>query len=118
MIPLLRKRPTNIIIHVGTNNALTNNSIQIKYKLLKLKEYIISVIPTCKVIISRLINRHGYAKAQLTIIKTNELLSKLGIPQIDDSNITCMHLGKKGLHLNSHGTGKLVVNFLKMLKYF
>ena len=117
MIPLLRKIRTNIIIHVGTNNALTNNSIQIKDKLLKLKEYIISVIPTCKVIISRLINRYDYAKVQLTIIKTNELLSKLDIPQIDNSNITCMHLGKNGLHLNSHDTDKLAVNLLKMLKY-
>ena len=83
---------------------------------MKLREYIFSIIPTCIVIISSLINRYDHAKAQLTVTKVNELLSKMNIPIIDNNNITRDHLGKKGLHLNPRGIGKLAVNFVKSLR--
>ena len=97
--PLLRKNPTNIFLVIGTNNAKTDNSVQVAEKLVKLREYILSIIPTCIVIISPLINRYDHAKAQLTVTKVNELLSKMNIPIIDNSNITRDHLGKKGHHV-------------------
>ena len=52
--PLLRKYPTNIFLVIGTNNAKTDNSIQVAEKLVKLREYILSIIPTCSIIISPL----------------------------------------------------------------
>ena len=89
----------------------------IPYKLQKeRREYICSIIPTCIVIISSLINRYEHAKAQLTVTKVNELLSKMNISIIDNSNITRDHLGKKGLHLNPRGIGKIAVNFVKSLR--
>ena len=36
--PLLRKKPSNIILHIGTNNAVYDNSSQIIEKIIKLKE--------------------------------------------------------------------------------
>ena len=35
---------------------------------------------------------------------------------INNDNINEKYLGKKGLHLIPHGTGKLAVNFIKCVK--
>ena len=70
--PVLHKDPTNIFLVIGTNNI--DNSVQIAEKLSKLREYILSIIPSCLVIISSLINRYDHTKDQLTVVtKTNEL---------------------------------------------
>ena len=114
--PLLRKRPTNIFLHVGSNNTQGDNSIQIIEKLIRLKSYILTKLPSCKLVYSSMTYRFDDGKAQLTVEKTNNILDHLGLEIIDHSNITDIHIGKKGLHLNSHGTGKLAVNFLKALK--
>ena len=50
IFPLLRKNPTNIIMHAGTNNAVTENSSQIIRKLLKLKHFITSIFSNCQVV--------------------------------------------------------------------
>ena len=114
--PLLRKKPSNIILHIGTNNAVYDNSSQIIEKIIKLKEYIISKLPDCKLFFSSLIERFDDAKAQLSVLMTNKKLAHLGMEIINNNNIKQLHLGKKRLHLNPHGTGKLAVNFLKILK--
>ena len=114
--PLLRKKPSNIILHIGTNNAVYDNSSQIIEKIIKLKEYIISKLPECKLFFSSLIERFDDAKAQLTVLMTNKKLAHLGMGIINNNNIKQLHLGKKRLHLNPHGTGKLALNFLKILK--
>ena len=35
---------------------------------------------------------------------------------MDNNNITREHLEKKDLYMNTHGTGKLAINLIKMLK--
>ena len=114
--PLLRKNPTNIIIHAGTNNAISDNSSYIFRKLVELKNFVLSLLPHCTVIFSGLIDRYDVGKAQLTVQRTNDLLASSDLKIINNSNIKRSHLGKKGLHMNPHGTGKLAVNFLKVLK--
>ena len=74
------------------------------------------MISSCNVFMSTLINLYDDAKAQLTVTKVNELLMKMDIPLIENQNITCNQLGKKGLHLNQHGIGKLAINFIKTLR--
>ena len=69
----------------------------------------------CNYVNGTLAHRYDDAKAQLTVTKVNELLMKLEIPLIENQNITCNQLGKKGLHLNQHGIGKLAINFIKTL---
>ena len=56
--PYLRKCPTNIICHVGTNNANRDRSDEIMEKLVKLKEYIVSRCPAANIVFSALINRY------------------------------------------------------------
>ena len=55
--PYLRKNPTNIICHVGTNNTRSDSAEQIMEKLVQLKEYIMSKCPSAKLVFSNLIVR-------------------------------------------------------------
>ena len=116
IIPLLRKKPTNIILHVGTNNCINDNSSQIISKLIRLKEFILSHLD-CNLIFSSLIGRWDHAKANLTGEMTNKYLSDLDVEIIDNSNITAKHLGKKGHHLTPYGTARLAMNYIQVLKY-
>ena len=84
-------------------------------KLLRLKEFILMKMD-CKLIFSSLIDRFDDAKAQLTGNITNRYLNNLGIDVIDNSNILRKHLGKKGHHMTEYGTGRLAINFLRVLK--
>ena len=65
----------------------------------------------------QLFNRFDDGKAQLTVKMTNEKLANSDeLSIMDNNNITQEHLGEKGLHVNTHGTGKLAINLIKMLK--
>ena len=46
----------------------------------------------------------------------NERLKKLDFELMNNENIGTQHLGKKGLHLNDHGTGKLAINIIRTLQ--
>ena len=116
ILPLLRKKPTTVILHVGTNDCTSDNSAEITVKLLKLKNFILTTLPTCKIIFSSLIDRFDDANAQLTVKMTNENMEKRELNIIDNSNIIRTHLGKKGLHMNPNGTGRLALNIIKVLK--
>ena len=58
------------------------------------------------------IDRLDDGKAALTK-RLNSLLSESSIDIIDNSNIGHSFLGVHGLHLNEHGVGKLVLNFVR-----
>ena len=115
LIPLLRKRPSVIILHVGCNNCVNENSAQVMKKLILLKDFILSNID-CKLFFSSIIDRCDDAKARLTGFHTNRYIHNLGIEIIDNSNISRKHMGRKGLHLTPFGTAQLVINFLRVLK--
>ena len=116
ILPLLRKKPSTVILHVGTNDATSENSADITIKLLKLKNFILSILPQCRVIFSALINRFDDTKAQQTVMLINKNMVNRGLRVVDNTNITQMHLGRKGLHLNPRGTSRLAMNMLRMLK--
>ena len=75
VIPLLRKEPSFVIIHAGTNDAPYLTSRKILDNLLTLKSFITDNLPNCKVIISTLTLRSDDGKAALTLCQlTNHLL--------------------------------------------
>ena len=76
-MPLLRKEPNVIIIHVGMNNIRTDKPSIIVDKLVKLQEHIIKIAPSTRVVLSTIIRRHDYKQEQLDkkIIETNSLLA-------------------------------------------
>ena len=47
LVPLLKKKPGHIILHIGTNDAVSKTSKQILDELLQLKQYNINTLPTC-----------------------------------------------------------------------
>ena len=62
----------NIILHVGTNNCVQDNSDQVVDKLIKLKLFINSILPMPKVILSSLITSLDNAKVRLTVLMVNK----------------------------------------------
>ena len=105
--PLLNKKPSHIILHVGGNNAPYCSADELSEKILDLKEYILKRLPNCNVIISLLTTRCDNMKAKLTIRDVNARLLSLGIKVVDNSNIDIEQLSHKGLHLNNWGTCRL-----------
>ena len=81
-----------------------------------------SVLPRCKVILSKPIVRTGELsrvnsrKAAGTMHQLISLFNSLDLFIMDNSNIGEGHLGKKGLHLNTHGTSRLAMNLISVIR--
>ena len=115
--PLLRKKPSRVIIHVGTNDANKANAKEITDKLLRLRKFVLSELNECSVILSSPVNRVDSTKQGIVVRNVNVILKNISnIEVIDNSNISVKHLGKKGLHLNPSGTTMLVRNILNCMK--
>ena len=118
MKPLMRKSPSNIILHVGANNCADDSSREILDKLLSLKYEIEKQLPKCNVYISKLIDRYDDAIARCKVKHVNNHINSLKLKVVDNDNITTKHLDNNGLHMLDIGTGKLAVNFIKTIKKF
>ena len=113
---LLQKDLRTIAIHVGTNNSVIDSPQVIFGKFLSLKKEIQSVFPNSNVIISNLIkctdNRQGNSVNE----KVNQLLKNSKLHVINNDNTKEKHLGKRGLHLNTHGNVLLASNVLHAIR--
>ena len=116
ILSIMEKSPDLIIIHSGTNDAVHKTSRDILTDLLHLKYLILSKRPSCKVVISNPTFRSDNSKAAITLHHLNQHLSELNIDIIDNKNIEDKHLGKKGLHLNKKGTGRLAINLINSIR--
>ena len=116
ILHLYEKQPTNIL-HVCTNDAQLRKTAKEMYdELINLKNYIQQALPKTKVSISCPILRTDNQKANH---KLNELDSKLKGSQNDiivNDNLDGTCLGKKGLHLNQKGSGRLALNIIKSIQ--
>ena len=113
--PHLRKRPAYIFLHIGSNDAPCKSSNLILDEMMTLKIHIESVLPTCKVFLSCPIIRFDDAKAGLTLRLLGKKMKTREDVIIND-NIDEHCLGKRGLHLNPRGSGRLAINFLSLMK--
>ena len=118
LVPLMRKKPSALILHVGTNNTVSDSSKVILKKINSLISYIKINNPECRIIISQSVRRTDNGKATLTLINLNKLLAEIDANKIDNSNTDVSCLRKRGLHLDSIRTGKLALNSMKFLKVF
>ena len=114
--PLLKQNPDNIILHVRTNNWVIETSRDILNEILSLRNLIEKLCPTCKIIVSNLIYRSDNRKASLTVKNVNDHLDALNTDVVDNRNVGGNYLSNSGLHLNSTGYGKLVINFIKRMR--
>ena len=116
MRPLLRKKPSRILIHVGTNDAPNSDAQEIVSNLISLKNFVTSELDI-PVIISSPVNRYDNENLSNTIRNVNAKLKN--VPELDiiyNDNIIVKHLGKRKLHLNLGGTSQLVRNFLAKMR--
>ena len=118
LMPIIAKRSDYLILHVGTNDATTNKSRKITDDLLMLKCNILKQRPNCRVIASKPTGRIDHVKANITLRNVNKNLETLNLGCVENDNISAQHLGRKGLHLNSKGKGRLALNFLNQIRKF
>ena len=116
IIPIIQKKPTNMIIHTGTNDAPSSMSREIQDNFLKLKALVNEKLPQCKVWLSTPTLRTDNGKAILTVSHLVDHLLNLNIDVTDNRNIKSRHLSRKGLHLNDSGSKLLARNFLEKIK--
>ena len=112
LIPIIKKKPSYLILHVGTNDATKSSSRDILNKLLNLKMQVTQELPDCKVFISTPTLRSDNGKAMLTLKQVTKHLLELNIDIVDNRNITEQGVGRKVLHLNTKGTSILTTNFI------
>ena len=114
--PYLKRSPTNIILHAGTNNSINDSSSVILNKLLSLKKFIYTRLPESTVIYSNIIGNSDNGVVRLKILNFNKHLNSLKHQNtIDNSNISSEHLNGS-VHVNRHGKGNLVMNSIKTLR--
>ena len=87
LVPLMRKKPSALILHVGTNNTVSDSSKVILKKINSLISYIKINNPECRIIISQPVQKTDNRKATRTLNNLNKLLAELDVDKIDNSNI-------------------------------
>ena len=85
--PHLKCSPTNIILHVDTNNSINDSTSFILNKLLSLKNFIHTKLPECNIILSHIIDRSDDGIAKLKISNFNKHLNSLKMDIIDNGHI-------------------------------
>ena len=115
---LLRKKPSYLLIHVGTNDAPDEEkrAEDIFNDIINLKSYAESLVPGIKVTISCPTIRKDENAAKVKVIHLRTLLRTAGIDIVLNGNVGVDLLGLKGLHLNQHGTRRLAKNFIEYLQ--
>ena len=103
IVPILRKKPSHLIIHVGANDASPSTSREILDKLLNLKSIAKDINPGSDVCLSTPAIRTDRGKEALTVFHLTNHLLQLEINIIDNRNITNKHLNRRGLHVNVSG---------------
>ena len=118
LILIIQKKPSNIILHVGTNDTKNLPSRTVLDNLLKLKALVKDSLAMCKVFISTPTLRTDDGKAQITVSQLTKHLLQLKIDTVNNNNINIRHVGSKGLHLNQSGSKLLSKNFLNAIEKF
>ena len=114
--PLLKKKPSNIILMVGSNDSIFKSSEQIFMEIVNLKRYIEEVLQGVNVIISCPVVRADNLKANHTLRSLEEKLKLSSIKIVNNDNIDGTCLGGKGLHLNRKGAGRLAINYISLMR--
>lgn len=111
--------PTEVIIHAGTNNLITDSSKECCENIQHLSNTIKSKFKDARIAISSIINRKD-VDLESKIEETNKLLKELCLKQgytfIDNDNLDATCLNGSKLHLNAKGSALLAVHFIKFLR--
>ena len=113
--PLLKKNPSNIILHIGSNDSIHKTANEIFKEIENLNSFIKEIIPDVNIYYSCPILRTDNAQANAVLNNLNNLL-KDKPNSILNKNIDGSCLGKKGLHLNLKGSGRLAINYISLMR--
>ena len=116
LAPLLNRSPKYVILHIGCNDAANKISKEIFNDLLYLKKHIQTKLPSSQIFVSCPVIRTDNAKANLTLHRLRNCIMDLGHDIIIHDNKDNSCLGKAGLHLNARGIGRLVMNFMSLMR--
>ena len=116
--PILRKKPKQTIILIGTNDATRSTSREILSKVLKPKTLIKEALPETEATFSTPTIRSDNRKAAPTVRNLCDHLLGLNMDILDNRNIASKHLDRKDLHLNKAGSTCLAKNIILKLRKF
>ncbi len=115
--PLLRKKPDEIILHVGTNDIKDNSKTAevVAAGILNLGTQVKESLPRTNVCISGIITRKDKSNIQEKINTVNDILKRVSDQNkwtyIDNTNLDYTCLNRGGLHLNRKGSSSLTRNY-------
>ena len=118
-MPSLRRKPEEVILHVGTNNLKFSEQREIAEGIVNLGLKIQNHSPDCKITISSLISRSDQtlnSKIKEVSKIVNQFAKQHARRTIPHSNIKNQHLNASGLHLNVQGTRLLAKNLISHLR--
>ena len=114
-IPTVRSDPSEIILHIGTNDLPSKSPRQVAENIINLADDI-SQNTTAKVTISGLTHRTDDPVFKNKVTETNKILKSFlrsrDMSFIDNRQIDSSMLNKSGLHLNAKGSTALAKNIL------
>ena len=122
--PSLKRKPKNIILHVGTNDLKRKNAKDIATKIDKLCKSIKSDHPQMSVSVSEIIHREDNQELMKKVMAVNKELFRYNEQKrfylIRNENIDKNKLNLYGRHLNKQGStalAKNIINHINCLKY-
>ena len=116
LIPLLKKKPTNIILHIGSNDAPFKSANDIAKEITSLTSFIEKELPGVFIFLSNPVIRLDNNKANDILRKLADLFKMMKYDIIYNDNVDASCLGKRGLHLNPKGSGRLAINFISVMR--
>ena len=116
--PLIKKKPSKIILMVGTNDLDRLSANQMVIGIKSLIDMIQKSLPNCHVIVSEIIRRADKKHLNGKVNEFNRALKTMNIDILRQQNITERHLGRKGLHLNPKGDSQLAMNVIDKIRSF
>ena len=115
--PLVQRKPSEIILHVGTNDVDIHSTEEVADNIIKLTDDIKKEGIRCTV--SSLVVRADSELLKSAVIDVNNVLRD-SLPQdvnfVEHSNITNYHLNNSRLHLNRRGDAALAHNFIQHIR--
>ena len=118
VVPLLKKKPDKVIIHVGTNDAPHFIPDEMFKNMKELRLLIQKLVPSAKIIISSPVIRVDKANSDINNKKFISLLNSTDWDCIHHENIDESHLNQYGLHINRTGSINLAKNLISGIRKF
>ena len=120
--PLLRKQPSEIYLHVGTNSISQPHQTarSTAEEIVDLASYIEKESPSTELIISGLVTRTDVEGLPAKITEANKILQRFCRQNewtfLPNDNIKSQHLNRSGLHLSREGTSQLARNLIDCMR--